>query len=295
MQKEQIEILELIKYYVMHDKKCNREYIMTLIELLTKYRYLESYIDLSKSKIIRLSFKTSYAEYDSSCKAVITYLNNLLKMLSKTQKRLEDRFIRIEIEFKLLLIVLEVISHETEHATQAKIMEEGEDSLKRRILNYSMIPLNTLCPPISEDELKRRGTIAVLKEASIKIDRVKKTAKKMYTIAPHEFMAEAWATEFSLEILSELYKEYGEDLSRLWNYDYFLKLYKNLQHYKTTLTPTRDYLSSLGILDLPDINLDLRGKGMSLDERMYLGLEITEDELKAKTVEYTNGIIQSKM
>lgn len=295
MQERKIEILKLIKYYATHGKKCDREYIMTLIELITQYRYLEDYINLAKSKLKSFSFKGQYAIYLAKDNIIYAYSHQISKFLKQLHMMFNERFTPIGCEYKLLLAVLEIIAHETEHANEKRIIESGEDSLKREILELSMNPIKILCPPISESELIKRGFTSYLRESSEIIKKVNMAQKQFYTISPHEVIAEAWADEFSLEILRELTKEYGYELKDLYHYNYCLMLYKNLKHYSTSLCPTFEYFKAMGLLDSLEIPINLKGVGLSLDERMLLGLEISSEELRQKREEYNKTVIFSKM
>ncbi len=281
MTNEKIQILELIKHYVTRGKKCDREYIRTLIELITKHGKLEDYVDISNSKVKLFSFKDCDAEYVLNDKTIYVYYLSLKCLLMRHHKRYRSVFDPISCEYKLMLLIVEIIAHEVEHASHIRLIEEGADSLKRRILDLSIIPYKVLIPEWSSKICFNRDNFNLLAEITKKVNEIRTIQNKFYAIMPHEVMAEAGAMEFSLEILESLLFEY-KDLQSLYDYNLNEYLKQILRHYENTLHPTYDYFKALGLFDIKEHFIDLSGEGLSLNERIRLGLEITEEERQQK-------------
>ncbi len=282
----EIEILKLIRTYIAEHREPDEEYIRTLFEIIVSQRKLEDYIDCNRIKMTRTANDENVASYlKGEGKVGIQISWPLIKHLIHTLKGdLGCEFKDIERRYLILLAVAEIVYEETEFAAQEKALDSKDDSIKTRIIASSIDALSL--------KIRRPENMNILEKIahSIHVTAQKRKIENKYTslldFAPGQRMADIETINSSLVLLRSMYAHEDSDFKLLYAYEEGRKMNMTLHAYHTTLSPTMHYFANMGYSFERSNPFD--GETITLDERMFLGLDINSVQYNQKCKEFQN-------
>lgn len=275
------EILNLIGMYFSKGKFPDRNYIVSLIEIIVKYRDLGDYLDPAKTKFLNRDGRT-IADYSSeaSRRNINVFWGEVQKTLDMVKNSNDVNFNSAERLYDALFQLGETVYHETEHAYQIKLIESGTASFESIILTRSYDLCKTLPPELSVDEQMNLGLLEFyiykLKE-EYGIAKANFLYNRHYQFAPEERLANIRALEVTLDILKCLEVDKKDELKSFYNFRRCRLLFESLKAYKKQSAPTMYYFKKLGLLD-DEMSEILACEDFDMDERISYGLYIPRNE-----------------
>lgn len=282
IKKEEIKLLKLMKAYYKKDILFDEEFVYKVVEIIEKSRKLDGFIDdvilLDKSKI----GNNAIGSYSPNTKVVQISLPE--------EKEKNNQFLY---NSKLLHLVL----HELEHVCQHKLCSDNNtQSFNKDLLNACFSP-NNYIEILSKKIKDGNFSIVEMQNIMYEISFYEKYAEiihKCYGCLPSERQAEI----NSLSELCSLFKniridnyqdniiglQKGYTIRKLMGYEF-----KDNELVYPTYEFYRDILELYDNLDIDKYfsKFDRLSENMSLDERLFYGFKISEDEYKGELLKLT--------
>ncbi len=183
------------------------------------------------------------------------------------------KYINIAREELLVFLIDNVsamILHELEHANQKNKRDLNEDNLETLVLKASYVPRQVATSDALFDMLLEMGYTE--REIYNFLAEKQQLYLKYHAYSPDERLAECYAHES----MGEIFKKLGR-YPNISNYECYMLYLASLRGYSEDIIPTKYYLDKL---DVPDYWEEIAeaSKGIDLNSRLVLGLEITDSE-----------------
>lgn len=265
----EIELMTLIKKYLLEIKPVDENFIIDCAAIITKHLKIEDY--LQNINFYKEDQKNILSNYTLDTRTLNFYWNTFFR-LKKIPKN--HKFEILEVLFATYLFAIEVLAHELEHAHQFSLVDFHHEDLKTEILRattkifreeyyYNPHSIMTFSPIFN---IYQKLFVNPKKEQKMN------EYYQNYLYAPFERMADLEARGLILKIIAAK----KDALINLHNFYADLLLRKSLQPYYDELNPTKYYFKQMG-LETDWQNLQIP-ENLPLEERYYLGLEISPEE-----------------
>ncbi len=270
-----MDLISKLMFDYSHKNDLNiRKFIANVAEIVVAYRKLSDYV----YRIIYETFsRDSNAKYGN--KRIVVF-DNYLKTLNDKAKKfdLSDSEYKYYIYSKLLSTLV----HEIEHAEQLRLREIENEDIKTLLIKTCNMPKDKVFSDI-DAVISRNHFLDIIGDiefklkmflSDIKLNKIDKIYDKYWLLSPTERMANLVGNSFSLEVL--------ENLSKTINLDNLKEIMMGvinshcLDVYEISARPSQYYFDKFNISCSWLIEAD---KSLSLEERLYYGLELSEDEL----------------
>lgn len=251
------EIYLLILSYMEYNKSVDLNFLENIANIVVNNKNLKKYLTTINIDN-NIKDVATHCSYKKSITVNMDIIINSLKMIKIFKGK--------ELLFYSYLEVVEVFLHELEHVNQDKIFNY-ETSLESLIVKKTLEPARKLLQELSiTNGIKNELT-------SLRLNLYSMKYRKNYIYSPTERLAYIKSNLTSIKIAELFGSKNICDYENLFlNTHYFRGYYKKLN-------PTKYYLKIIN----PKFNweeIEEKSKDISFLERITLGLEINENELK---------------
>lgn len=279
-----IELLRLIREYIKSSKTIDEDYIIRMIGIITKYRRLEEYVKVNDT--IFTFDNDEIASYKIRERCVCVDLDYLLFEAKDYINPLNGE---LENLYGIHMAVLEILSHEIEHANQQRIIKLNRDA-KQKILRatYSLIDESKLDKTDEEVDNMSASERALFDRQLQKMVKKVFTYRAFHFLAPEERLADVYAYKQINILLGMANNMEGGRLISLRTLYWYLSLYYLIGPYErissfageddSRVSPTIVYFSLMDYDDLATLH-NLARK-LNPKEAFELGLDLNPKVLK---------------
>lgn len=258
------ELTSLIDIQINYPFSLNPTTVIDLIELIAKYRKLDNFYSETK-----ISYEDSKNIMDYSIKKIVTvFYNNLSRSISSLDNQ---SFNYLEANIYPLIKLLFYIYHETEHMNQDCIYYSQAKTVEASIIRATDFGIKAslekvMLLPFGKQELEK---------LKLRILEYNSNYSNYCKFVPIERMAYIKAYDFVLNLITS--SSYFNSLNDLYNYFNQSYFKKALEAYNYSDFPTKYYFEKAHI-NFSWWPLYFKISKLSLDEKVYLGLSLTEQE-----------------
>lgn len=283
---EYYKLKNIIKKYFKKENFFDEQIIYDIIELIIKHRKYNSMIN------------TINVSNQSNEKGKCGYYSPIDKELNIVLPTEENDY------FDYNATVLHILLHELEHVGQhKKCLERESNDLETDLLNTCFSANNNLeviQKRLHNNEIEPSEYLAVIEQLKFYQMYSDIVNKGCYELLPSERQAEINSFKYLIELLKNSYDEKYKDKFEMIKVNYLIR---NLMGYKSDnkniIAPTYElYRIILDFMNQSDNQekyfekFKSFSKNMTLDQRLYYGLNISLDEYNNKKLEIGKHLIK---
>ncbi len=282
---EYIRIKRILENYFKYDKYIDEQFIYEMIEIIVKSRKFNSMINNVNI------FNRCQEEGISGFYSPIDKEINIV---------LPDKNIEL---FDYNTTILHILLHELEHVGQhKKCIESKNDTLETSLLSTCFKPNNyneMIKKRLQNNDINKDEYFSVIEKLKF-YEMYSKIINECYELLPSERQAEINSFSYMIELLKNIKNVQYEDKIEKIKLNY---LVRKVMGYKKqddkVLSPTYElYRIILDFIKQPQLlkkyyeTFDLASRNMSLEERLYYGLNISCDEYDKQQLEIGKLLIK---
>ena len=282
---EYIRIKRILENYFKYDKYIDEQFIYEMIEIIVKSRKFNSMINNVNI------FNRCQEEGISGFYSPIDKEINIV---------LPDKNIEL---FDYNTTILHILLHELEHVGQhKKCIESKNDTLETSLLSTCFKPNNyneMIKKRLQNNDINKDEYFSVIEKLKF-YEMYSKIINECYELLPSERQAEINSFSYMIELLKNIKNVQYEDKIEKIKLNY---LVRKVMGYKKqddkVLSPTYElYRIILDFIKQPQLlekyyeTFDSESRNMSLEERLYYGLNISCDEYDKQQLEIGKLLIK---